>query len=62
MVVNSITDLIRQVKVKCTADGLDEPATSSEYGIRLQFCPSNPFAKTSAYCLGLLSVSYTLRM
>jgi hypothetical protein len=35
---------------------------TSEYGIRLQFCPSNPFAKTSECCSGLLSVSYTLRM
>jgi hypothetical protein len=60
-VVKSIKDLIRQVKAKCAADGLDEPATSSEYWIRVQFCPSNPFAKTSARCSGLLGVSYTLQ-
>jgi hypothetical protein len=60
-VMNSIKDLIRQVKDKCAADGLDEPATPSEYWIRLQFCPTNPFAKKSARCSGLLGVSYTLQ-
>jgi hypothetical protein len=30
-VVNSIKDLIRQVKAKCAANGLGEPATPSEY-------------------------------
>jgi hypothetical protein len=29
-VLNSIKDLIRQVKDRCAADGLDEPATPSE--------------------------------
>jgi hypothetical protein len=60
-VVNSLKDLIRQEKAKCTADGLDEPATPSEYWIRLQFCPTNPFAQTSARCSGLLGMSYTLQ-
>jgi hypothetical protein len=56
-VVNSIKDLIWQVKDNCAADGLDESAMPPEYWIRLQFCPTNPFAKTSARCPGLLGVS-----
>jgi hypothetical protein len=44
-VVNSIKDLIRQVNDNCAAAGLDEPATPSEYWIRLQFCPTNAFTK-----------------
>jgi hypothetical protein len=60
-VVNSIKDLIWQVKDNCAADGLDESAMTPEYWIRLQFCPTNPFAKTSARCSGLLDVSYTLQ-
>jgi hypothetical protein len=60
-IVNSIKDLIRRAKAKCAADGLDEPATPSEYWIRLQLCPTNQFAKTSARCSGRLGVSYTLQ-
>jgi hypothetical protein len=59
--VISIKDLIWQVKDKCAADGLDDPITPSEDWIRLQFCPTNPFAKTSARCSGVLGVSYLLQ-
>jgi hypothetical protein len=60
-VMNSIKDLIQKVNANCAADGLDEPATPSEYWIRPQFCQSNPFAKTSARWSGLLGVSYKLQ-
>jgi hypothetical protein len=60
-VMDSIMDLIRQIKEKCAADSLDEPATPTEYCIFLKLCPTNPFTMTSARCSGLLGVSYTLQ-